>query len=807
MKISYNWLGDYLPLKIPKEELSEILTGIGLEVESLEKSETVRGSLQGLVIGEVLAVEAHPKADKLKITRVHTGNSQFLSIICGAPNVSPGQKVVVAPVGSTLYPLNGDPVVLKLARIRGEESQGMICAEDEIGLGPGHEGILVLDASAVPGNHAQDYFQIKEDYLFEIGLTPNRPDAMSHLGVARDICTYLNHQRNGDFRVRIPEVDPFPQPSRPSPVSLVIENQTACPRYAGIVLDGVRVMASPAWIQDRLKAIGIRPVNIVVDITNFVLHECGQPLHAFDRDEIQGAVVRVKNLPDGTSFVTLDGKERKLDGRDLMICNDREGMCLAGIFGGAASGIKSSTSSVFLESAFFESSGIRRSSLHHGLRTEAALRFEKGVDIDNIPFALKRAALLLRDLANARIDYRWVDSYPHPMVRPKISISYTYIRKISGKSFEPVVLLPLLQDLGFSILHSDMEGMVVEVPGSKPDITLPADVLEEIMRIDGLDQIPIPSTMQISPSPQPRPDKRSFREAVANYLASSGFREINTNSITNSLYYPHFPEEKIIRLLNNLSTELDVLRPSMLETGLESIAYNLNRRNEDLHFFEFGKIYERNNGEFRETEQLCLYLAGNKQPGSWMSIPHTVDIYFLKGYLENIFTILGLNPPQFQMVNAPGLEPALQVYFGKEPLGLAGNVSNETLKLFDIKSPVLFARLDWETLLGFGIQATIRFQEIPRFPFIRRDLALILDRKTSFAEVQKTARAAKLGWLRQVRLFDVFENEKLGPNKKSYAVSFIFQDMEKTLTDKEIDTAMERLKKFFINNLKAEIRK
>jgi phenylalanyl-tRNA synthetase beta chain len=813
MKISYNWLCDYLPsakgfpIELTPEKLSTILTGIGLEVENLEKVEAVRGGLEGLIIGEVMEVSPHPNADKLKLTRVNIGKPETLSIVCGANNVATGQKVVVAPVGCTIYPVTGETVIIKNAKIRGEESQGMLCAEDEIGLGSSHSGIMVLQNGAVPGIAAADYFRLQDDWVFEIGLTPNRMDAMSHLGVARDICAYSNHHYDTQLQVRIPDVNDFKVDSHELPIEVKIENQLACPRYAGVSLSHVRLAQSPEWIQRRLKAIGLRPINNVVDITNFVLHECGQPLHAFDADAISGQSVIVKNLPQDTLFVTLDEKERKLDAEDLIICNAKEGMCIAGVFGGLYSGVKTGTTRIFLESACFQPASIRRTSLRQGLRTDAATRFEKGTDISNVLFALQRAALLMKELAGARIASNIVDVYPAPKQKTKISFSYAYLKKLSGKDYDSTAVKRILENLGFSISKTDREGLILEVPFSKPDISVPADVVEEIMRIDGLDNVQIPSTITITPSSTGKPEKKLAEEKIATYLAGNGFREICTNSITNSKYFTAYPQGQLVKMLNNLSAELDVMRPSMLETGLESIAYNLNRKNEDLFLFEFGKVYSLHHDQYKESRQLCLYLTGNKHPASWMHPPQAVDIYFLKGILQNILRLVGINDYLITEDDSVQLEMGMQITFHQQPLMSFGSVKQSLLEAFDVRQPLWYAQIKWEDVLELIANNDISYQEIPRYPSVRRDLALILDKKVGFAEVEKTAKAAKIKSLQQIQLFDVFESEKIGSQKKSYAISFLFQDMDKTLTDKEIDASMQRLMKFFTNNLKAEIRK
>jgi phenylalanyl-tRNA synthetase beta chain len=809
MTISYNWLCDYLPVKPTPEELSTILTRIGLEVENLEKFEAVKGSLAGLVIGEVLTAEKHPNADKLRLTTVNTGNGEPLHIVCGAPNVAVGQKVVVAPIGTTIYPLSGEPLTMKKAKIRGEESQGMICAEDEIGLGNSHVGILVLDASLQPGTPASEVFKPAKDYLFEIGLTPNRMDAMSHIGVAKDVCAFLNNiEHTHKYQVQLPEIKALPKAATPLPISVTVENTDACPRYSGISITGIQVAPSPEWLKTKLTAIGIRSINNIVDITNFILHETGQPLHAFDVAAIKGNAVVVKNLPTGTPFVTLDEKERKLDATDLMICNGAgEGMSIAGVFGGLHSGVSDTTHSIFLESALFSAGGIRTTSFRHGLRTDAASRFEKGVDISNVLFALQRAADLICTLGGGQVASEVTDIYPAVKVKTQIETTYSYIRKLSGSNYPEDKIKNILRSLGFEILSESATGFRVSVPFSKPDISLPADLVEEVMRIDGLDNIEIPSKIAISPALSAQPDAESVKEKVADYLAGNGFNEIFTNSITNSKYYTPEVLETAVKMMNSLTVELDIMRPSMLETGLESISHNLNRKNEDLLFFEFGKTYQVLEKGYGENNHLVLYLTGKQTAETWMQASKPVDFYFLKGFVINILKQLGYKQLIWAESTEAGLQPAWEIKVKNQVVVTLGGVPTAKLKQFDIRQAVWFATFNWDKILGLLQKSDNFYKEIPRFPAVRRDLALILDKPVKFAAVEAAARSVKSGLLQQVNLFDVFESEKLGTNKKSYAVSFTFLDAQKTLTDKEIDSVMEKLIKTFETQLQAEIRK
>lgn len=810
MTISYNWLCDYLPVKPAPEELSVILTGVGLEVESLERFESVKGSLEGLVIGEVLTVEKHPNADKLRLTTVNIGNGAPLAIVCGAPNVAAGQKVVVAPVGTTIYPASGEPLTMKKAKIRGEDSFGMICAEDEIGLGASHDGILVLDAALTPGTPASEIFHPYQDWVYEIGLTPNHMDAMSHMGVARDVCAFLNNRENTQvYQLRKPGINAAAKAEKPLPIAVEVKNTEACPRYCGQSITGVKVGPSPAWMQHRLLAIGVRPINNIVDITNYVLHETGQPLHAFDASQIKGGKVIVENLPAGTPFLSLDGKERKLDAGDLMICDGEDnGMCIAGVFGGLNSGVKDETTQIFLESAYFDATSIRKTSMRHGLRTDAAIRFEKGLDISLAPFALERAVALISELAHGAAASEVTDVYPSPKQAWQIDVTYDYIRTLSGHQYPEAQIKNILCSLGFTI-HEENEGRLrVAAPLHKPDITIPADIVEEVMRIDGLDNIPIPALVSMAPSVQAQPDKERVKERIADYLAGNGFSEIFTNSITNSQYYKHLDADSLVKMLNSLSADLDVLRPSMLETGLERIAHNLNRRNEDLLFFEFGKTYRQEAvGQYPEKAHLCLYLTGRKQPENWMHKEKPVDFYDLKAFIGNILQMLGITAPQMAANTVHGLQHSFEITSGGKTIAVAGSVAPAQLKAFDIKQPVWYADFNWDVILTLLPTKDAFYEEIPKFPAVRRDLALVLDKNVPFAAVETAARSVKTNLLQQINLFDVFESDKLGAGKKSYAVSFTFQDKQKTLTDQDTDALVNKLVKAFETQLQAEIRK
>jgi phenylalanyl-tRNA synthetase beta chain len=807
MTISYNWLSEYLPVKLDPERLSRILTSIGLEVESMDRYEEVKGGLAGLVIGEVLEAVQHPNADKLKLTRVNVGGPEPLAIVCGAPNVAAGQRVVVATVGTTIYPTTGEPLTMKVAKIRGAESQGMICAEDEIGLGDSHAGIMVLPADAPIGTPAAEYFKLYTDIVYEIGLTPNRADAMSHWGVARDVCAYLSHHDKKDLRPLLPAAT-VKSESNSLPITVTIDNKTACPRYSGLSIAGITVKPSPKWIQDRLRAIGLRPINNIVDITNYIQHETGQPLHAFNYDAIKGRQVIVKNEPEGTLFKTLDEKERKLSAADLMICNAEGGMCIAGVFGGFESGVMDDTKNIFLESAFFDPGTIRTTSFRHGLRTDAATRFEKGVDISNTVNVLKRAATLVQELAGGTIASEIIDIYPAQQPKKEVILRNQYLKKLSGKNYHPETVKGILESLGFRIIKDSMDALSVEVPYHKRDVSLPADVVEEILRIDGLDNIAIPTAITITPSVEENYRAEAIRTKIADALVGAGFTEILTNSITNSA---HFSEEQLattVRLLNNLSIELDVMRPSMLPTALEVIAFNHNRRNSDLRFFEYGKTYSTEGaGKYSEQNHLCLYVTGQLATQSWKGKAVPADIYYLKGAVQAILRLAGITPELSVDEAGPELADSITLRSGDTVIGRIGQVKAADARRFDLKAPVFVADLDWDAILQVALPVQIRYREVSRFPAVERDLALVVPKGMPFANLQQQVSKLRLKHLRGMRLFDVFESEKLGAGKKSLAVNFTFLDEEKTLTDKEIDSWMQKIMGTLEKELGAEIRK
>ena len=820
MKISYQWLKEYVSDIPGPGKVAELLTGCGLEVEGTEIYHSVKGGLSGIVIGEVLTCTKLPGSDHLSLTTVNTGQGEPLRIVCGAPNVAAGQKVAVATVGTTLY-FDDKEITIQRAKIRGELSEGMICAEDELGIGTSHEGIMVLDPSAVPGISGRDYFHVEEDIIFEIGLTPNRSDATSHIGVARDLSAVLNQQA-GKGRTRssgfiIPDVSKFNVAKEGRKIDVVIEDIKGCPRYSGLTITGITVRESPEWLKNRLNAVGLRPINNIVDITNFILLEFGQPLHAFDADRIKGGKVIVKRLPESTPFVTLDEVERKLTEQDLMICNAEEPMCIAGVFGGLKSGVTEQTTAVFLESAYFDPLSIRRTARYHGLQTDASFRFERGADIDITLYALKRAALLIQEIAEGEIASDIVDAYPQPHTPPVVSLSYAHLDRLVGKVLNRETVRCILLDLGIKIFESSDDGLKLEIPSYKVDVTREADVIEEILRIYGYNNIEFPETIRSSTFSSPKPDPDKVRNAVSDYLCANGFAEIMNNSLTRSYYYdgnPDYPIQQTVRILNPLSRELDVLRQTLLYGGLETVVYNQNRKITDCRLFEFGNCYsfvpaDGNPLEkYREEFRFALLITGRAQKENWNTNNRKNDIYDLKGFVNAIFVCAGIDLSLMEIGNETSgiFRDGYTYRLGEEKMATFGALSRSLLKQFDCRQEVFYADFNWDLLLsklkGINKQVT----ELPKFPEVRRDLALLLDRSVSFAELEKLAFATEKKLLKEIGLFDVYEGEKIEEGMKSYALYFILQDDQKTLTDEQIDKVMARLVRVFTERLKARLR-
>ncbi len=791
MTVSYNWLQEYIPDTIEIEKLSRILTSVGLEVESVTPYQEHKGNLQGIVVGEILTCTAHPDADKLKITTVNIGATEPLQIVCGAPNVAVGQKVMVATIGTTIYPTNGEPLTMKKAKIRGVESFGMICAEDEIGTGTSHDGILILPPQTAIGTLANQYYESYTDSIIEIGLTPNHMDAQSHLGVARDVIAYMNHHEKKNWNLKIPYPKAFKPDTDTEKITVTIENEEACTRYAGIVISNITVAESPKWLQQKIKAIGLRPINNVVDSTNYILHETGQPLHAFDFERIVGNKIIVKNAEDKSTFTTLDEKERTLAANDLMICNATEPMCIAGVFGGLHSGVTNSTTSIFLESAIFNGTAIRKTSLHHNLRTDAAVRFEKGVDSSNVVNVLKRAALLIKEIAGGTISSDIIDVYANPIPKKIVAIKYHYLKKLSGKNYHPETIKNILQHLGFEVDKDGIDELAVLVPYHKTDINIPADLVEEIMRIDGLDNVEIPKTISIAPSVNENNYAEKLKEKIAQSLVGLGLQEIFTNSITNSAFVTEAYKHTVVKMLNNLSTELDVLRTTMLETGLQAIAYNINRKNTNLQLFEFGRTYATDtNNNYTETEHLAIYLTGNKYEQQWKHKATATDFYTAKAIAQNVLNSAGLT----YTTKAVDNENTLHYIVQNKLVAIVTEVATNDLTLFAIKQPVYHIDIYWSVITNIGKQATITYTELSKYPSVQRDIAVVVDKNITYQQIAAAVQKANIKKLQSTNLFDIFESDKLGTNKKSMAINVTFVDNEKTLTDTEIESFVKKIR-------------
>ncbi len=819
MTISYNWLKNYLNINLNPDEVSILLTDCGLEVESVEKFQSMAGGLEGLVIGEVKTREKHPDADRLSVTTVDVGRGELLNIVCGAPNVQAGQKVVVATIGANLYPSEGAPFEIKKSKIRGMLSEGMICAEDEIGLGASHEGIMVLDPAVEVGMPAADYFKVETDYIFEIGLTPNRADAASHYGVARDLAAVLNTNpkyAHTQVSLVLPSVNEFKIDNHSRNISVEVKAQDACPRYSGLTITGVKIEQSPAWLQNRLKSIGVKTINNIVDITNYVLHELGQPLHAFDADKISGDKIFVQKVNRDTSFTTLDKAERKLSENDLMICDADKPMCIAGVFGGAASGISEQTTSIFLESAYFNPVSVRKTSKLHGLKTDASFRFERGTDPAMTLYALKRAALLIQEIAGGKVSSDITDFYPNPIEPFKVELPFLRCDKLIGKIIDRSIIKNIITSLGIEITSESAEGLVLAIPVFKVDVQRDVDVVEEILRIYGYNNIEIPQEVHSSLSYHPKPDKEKLQDLISNLLSDKGFKEIMNNSLTKSdyaNYVENVDKSQSVNILNPLSSDLNVMRQTLLFGGLESIAYNQNRKNPDLKFYEFGKSYHLVNKEaenvskkYTENSHLNIWITGRQMAESWNSQNTNANFYQLKGYVISILNRLGITNHSYSEVNNDIFGYGLSISSNKNLLVEFGLVNQKLLKSFDIAQEVFYADFNWNKLFELAGKTKIMFKEVSKFPTVRRDLSLLLDKSVKFEQIEQLAIQSERTLLKEVSLFDVYQGDKLPEGKKSYAVSFIIQDEEKTLTDKQIDKVMEKFQKTFEEKLGAVLR-
>ena len=819
MNISYNWLKQYINIDVTPDELSKALTSIGLEVGGVEEVQTIKGGLEGLVIGEVLTCSAHENSDHLHVTTVNIGAGEPIQVVCGAPNVATGQKVVVATVGTKLYS-GEESFTIKRSKIRGVESFGMICAEDEIGVGTSHDGIIVLPAEAIVGTLAKDYYGIKNDTLLEVDITPNRIDAASHFGVARDLAAFFA-LKDKLVKLTKPSVEAFAIQNTNLPIPVTVENTDACPRYSAVTISGVKVTESPEWLKNYLLIIGLRPINNIVDVTNFVLHELGQPMHAFDADKIKGGEVRVKTLAEGTPFTTLDGTERKLNAADLMICNAEAPMCIAGVFGGLDSGVTEATQNVFLESAYFNPVSIRKTARRHGLNTDASFRYERGCDPTNTIYVLKRCALLIQEVAGGQISSEIVDIYPQEVKPFEVSLSLSKINTLIGKKIGKENIETILAALEMKIVSQNEEGYVLHVPAYRVDVQRDVDVIEDILRIYGYNNVEIGETLKSTLSYSSKPDSYKLQNLISEQLTAQGFNEILNNSLTKGGYYTDltsYPADNSVKIINSLSSDLNVMRQTLLFGGLENINRNVNRRNTDLKFYEFGNCYyyhaeNKKEGEklaaYSEDFHLGLWLTGNKRGQSWTATDEKSSIYELKAYIENILRRLGFNLRKLVVGEYADdiLSDALSIYStAGRKLAVYGIVHPKMRKVADIDQEVYFADLNWNAILSELSNKNVQYTELSKFPEVKRDLALLLDKNITFAEIEKIAFETERKLLKKVNLFDVYEGKNLEAGKKSYAVSFLLQDETKTLTDSQIESIMKKLQGNFETKLGAKLR-
>lgn len=814
MNISYNWLKEYLNVDIDVNEAAALLTGSGLEVEKVIPFSSVEGGLEGLVIGEVLTKEKHPDADRLNLTTVDVGGETPLDIVCGAPNVSAGQKVVVATVGTMLYPEGHEPFKIKKSKIRGQVSEGMICAEDEIGLGESHDGIMVLPDDVKVGTPASEYFEIEDDFVLEIGLTPNRADAMSHIGVARDLRAVLKELKEGyeNLKLEWPDVMDYSADLKENPIAIDVQDTEAAPRYVGLYIQGVEVKPSPTWLQNRLKAIGSRPINNVVDITNFVLHEMGQPLHAFDADKIKDNKVVVRSAKAGEKFTTLDEVERDLNENDLMICNASDGMCVAGVFGGANSGVTEGTKNVFLESAYFNPVSIRKTAKRHGLNTDASFRFERGIDPETVVLAAKRAALLIQELAGGKLSVI-TDIYPNPIPHQKVEVKFANINKLIGQDIPKETVLSILDDLGIYVEKKREDGLKLSVPSFKNDVTREADVIEEVLRVYGYDRILGSGQLRVPLIASEKKSPEQLRNLVSDALTAKGFNEIMNNSLTKAAYMDkHFAEQGKVKvdILNPLSTDLNAMRQSLLFGGLESVSRNIRHQNANCKFYEFGNLYEKNtNGDwpYNEYRSLGIWLTGRWQPERWNATAGNASFHHVHGVVKSILNRLGI---EFKLQDVQGTDAyAYGMEFVTKDGKLLANfglVNSNLLEAFEIEQEVFYADFQWDTVLEVSALNEFEVSELSKYPSVRRDLALLVDKSVKYGTLEELAHQTERKLLKAVDLFDVYEGKGVPDGKRSYAMSFILQDENKTLNDKIIDKTMNRLQQRFEKEVGAELR-
>ena len=806
MKISYNWLKQFIKTDWTSEQTSELLTDLGLEVEVVEKYQSVKGGLEGVVVGHVLTCEKHPDADRLKITTVDVGLEAPIQIVCGAANVGAGQKVPVATIGTVLYDKEGEAFTIKKGKIRGQESHGMICAEDELGLGSSHDGIMILDETLVPGTLASEVFKVANDEVFEIGLTPNRADAMSHYGTARDLRAGML-QRGVNVELITPSVSNFRVDMRTLKIDVNIEEPLLAPRYCGVTISGITVQDSPGWLQDRLRAIGLTPKNNIVDVTNYVLHELGQPLHAFDAAKISGKIV-VKTLPEGTKFTTLDDVERTLHQEDLMICDEKGPLCIAGVFGGKKSGVSEGTTAIFLESAYFDAVSVRKTAKRHQLNTDASFRFERGIDPTITEYALKRAALLIQEVAGGKITSDVVEVYPKKVEDFSVFLNFSNVSKIIGQEIPKDTIKKILVSLDIKVNSVSDSGLGLTIPAFRVDVQREIDVIEEILRVYGYNNINFSTKLNATVTNSPRTEDYKVQNAIASQLNSQGFHEMMANSLTTAAYSKLstvLKEEHNVTMLNPLSSDLSTMRQSLLFSGLEAISYNINRRNSDLKLFEFGKTYHKYLNGYEEHKHLTLLISGNRNKESWTNPQKTTDFFLMKGYVTGILSRLGIE----KITNVPTQsdifsEGTAKVY-NNEVLVEIGVIKKSILKHFGIKQDVFYADFNWDLILKI-ITGKIKYTDIPKYPEVRRDLALLIDKNTTYESIYNLAKQTEKSLLKDINLFDVYEGDKLPEGKKSYALSFTIQDNTKTLTDIQIDKIMTKLQQSFETELGASLR-
>jgi phenylalanyl-tRNA synthetase beta chain len=779
MKISFNWLIKHITLTETPEQIAELLTNCGLEVEDLYETGAVKGGFEGLKVGHVLEVTQHPNADRLRLTKVDIGSEVTLNIVCGAPNVAVGQKVIVAPIGTTIYPLTDGPITMKKAKIRGEESEGMICAEDEIGLGTSHDGIFILDADCKVGTPISEVIKTDSDFIFEIGLTPNRGDAASHLGIARDLKAILNRPLTDEDNYS------FSSDAKGSSISLSIKDRNTCGRYSGLLLKDISIAPSPDWLQKSLKAIGINPINNVVDITNYIMHDIGQPMHAFDADKLKDSInVRLSN--SGETLTLLDKTERKLTGVELVIADKNGPLALAGVMGGLSSSITESTKTIFLESAWFNAANVRKTAKLHSISTDSSFRFERGIDPHNTANALKKAAKLILEIAGGTIASELIDVQPESIVSPKVNFSYKKFKTLAGVNIDNVTLKTILKNLDFEIVSETTDSLELRIPNYRTDVTRDIDVFEDILRIYGYNNIPFPEIMHSAAVVQPKPDKNFIKQTISNYLSAQGFNEIMTNSLTRESYFGADELEKAVKLLNPLSNELAILRNGILPSMLEAIAYNKNRKANDLKFYEFGKVYQHSETGFKEFEKLALVVTGNKEAPNWRQKPAKADYYFIKSVVENALAAVGAKKTKGVIIE---------------------EVGREILKKLDIKGTVWYAEINVAALILATTKNKFKLQEIPVFPEVSRDLSLVLNKVVPYSDIETIVNQTIGKYLRKLTVFDVFEGKPLEEGQKSYTFNMVLYDNEKTMNDIQIDTIMQKLIATFENQLKAIVRK